>query len=96
MHNKLKKVSNNSLDLPLNLCEGVDAEFMLSNQRERGLMHLALANKVKVEFLNALAHAIPKLDVDPTEVQPVIEQLVMQMTDVAQRLNSLPNIFAAV
>jgi hypothetical protein len=49
MHNKIKKAGTNSLELPQNMVEGVDADYILNKQREKGLINLALANKLKTE-----------------------------------------------
>lgn len=49
LHNKIKKADANSLELPQNVVEGVDADFVLNTQREKGLINLALANKLKTE-----------------------------------------------
>lgn len=96
LHNKIKKAETNSLNLPQNMCEGVDAEFLLNNQRERGLILLALANQMRTSVSNALATAIPKLDVQPSEIQPIVDGIVQQYTKVHEMMLSLPNIFSSV
>jgi len=96
LYNKIKKLDTNSLNLPPNICEGVDAETLMNDQRNSGLIRLALANKLKVEFTNALAAAIPQIDVSPGEIKPIVDDLVKEMLKVQSYLASLPNIFAAV
>lgn len=96
LHNKIKKANSNSLELPQNIVEGVDADFLLNNQREKGLINLALGNKLKVEFVNAIAEAIPKMDADPAVMKQTVDDLVVEMLKVQGYLLSLPNIFAAV
>lgn len=39
LHNKVKKAGNNSLELPKSMYEGVDAEFLIENQRLKGLVN---------------------------------------------------------
>lgn len=96
LHNKIKKVDGNSLELPQNICEGVDAEFVLNNQREKGLIKLAIANKLKVEFSNALAAAIPKIDSPAEEIKPIVDSLIADFSKVQEYLSALPNIFPAL
>lgn len=96
LHNKIKKANNNSLELPDNICEGVDVDFLLDHQRKIGLIHLAIQNKLKVEFSNALAQAIPKIDGTPDEVKNKVDDLIKLWLDTAKYMASLPNIFASV
>jgi len=96
VHNKIKKAGNDSLQLPDNLSEGVDAQALLDSQRKSGLLKLAAANKVKVELSNALAAAIPKLEGNPDELKTAVEGMVSDSKDVINRLASLPNIFSAL
>lgn len=96
MHNKIKKVGNDSLQLSTNLSEGVDAQTLLDSQRKAGLVKLAAANKLKVEIANALAATIPLLEGNPQDLKIAVEELAADSTDVINRLSSLPNIFAAL
>jgi len=96
VHNKLKKANGNSLELPQNLAEGVDADTLISKQRNIGLINLAIGNKVKVEITSALTMAIPKIDSAPADVKGIIDGLVAEFVVVANMIASLPNIFAAV
>jgi hypothetical protein len=96
LYNKIKKLDTNSLNLPQNICEGVDTDSLMNDQRSAGLIRLAIANKLKVEFTNALADAIPKLDVQPNEVKQIVDDLVKEMMKVPSYLASLPNINAAL
>jgi len=96
LHNKIKKLDGNSLELPQNICEGVDAEFVLDSQRESGLIKLAIANKLKVEFSNALAAAIPKIDSPAEEIKQIVDSLLTEFAKVQEYLSALPNIFPAL
>jgi len=96
LHNKIKKANSNSLDLPQNICEGVDTDALMNEQRNAGLIKLAISNKLKVEFTNAIADAIPKLDVQPNEVKQIVDDLVKEMMKVQSYLGSIPNVFAAL
>lgn len=96
LHNKIKKADSNTLNLPQNICEGVDADALLNEQRENGLVMLAIANSLKTSFVNGLSEAIPKLEVQPNDIPPIVDDLVRQMSKVHEKLLSLPNIFPAM
>lgn len=96
LHNKIKKSGGNTLELPLNICEGVDPDFAMNNQREKGLIKLAIANKLKVDFSNALAAAIPKIDSTAEEIQTIVDSLINEFSKVHEYLLSLPNLSPAL
>lgn len=96
LHNKIKKAGGNTLELPQNICEGVDTDFVMNSQREKGLIKLAIANKMKVEFSNAIAAAIPKIESPAEEIKSIVDSLVDEFSKVQEYMNSLPNVFPAL